>query len=534
MVAHTQMLGARLKNIDKLNTTIKNQNTMGILDTINKRNDSELKTTKGFYFGSTEAEGENVEGSSLLDYFEDYLGILNQLQIGKFIFTGRKGVGKSAIAKFIHDKSENADDSYAKLLRVNDIEIEKIIQFSDENETKEQLIFEWLILVNVVKLIISNYCGEHTNEFSKLRKFLEINSGIVNVDSYQLVQGEKNKGGEVNFAMLKPAFGGVFKNYFNSKIDKAPFYKLIPPLKDILKIILNYPVNKDLEFWLLFDDLDINFDVRSDVDTAKIMNLIRISKFYNNEIFKNNKAKILIFLREDIRNSIVSKYADSAKIFSTYEININWYNENNEDDIPLKKLANRRIKLNFERHNIPCGDDPWSNLFKSGKCELAYYSGKSAFKYVLDFTFYRPRDIITFLMMVTKENYHFPIDDENLKKILKRYIDVNIDEIKSELKLFFNDEEIEKLFYDLFSSIANSYSDISVTEFKQKIELLNLSLETELVFDLLSKYYLLSFKNDKGSVFFLYRLKAAVDKLDLERTYVSLPKCLYHYFRKIN
>ena len=49
-------------------------------------------TTKNFYFGAAEAEGENVKGLSLLDYFHDYLNILEQLEVGKFIFTGRKGI----------------------------------------------------------------------------------------------------------------------------------------------------------------------------------------------------------------------------------------------------------------------------------------------------------------------------------------------------------------------------------------------------------------------------------------------------------
>ena len=127
---------------------------MGILSTINRRNEEITKTTKGFYFGSTEAEGENVTGSSLLDYFEDYLDILRRLDVGRFIFTGRKGVGKSAIAKYIHDTSEQTANSYAKLLRINDIEIEQFILVTDEEENKEKHIFEWLILVNIIKLII--------------------------------------------------------------------------------------------------------------------------------------------------------------------------------------------------------------------------------------------------------------------------------------------------------------------------------------------------------------------------------------------
>ena len=112
-------------------------------------------------------------------------------------------------------------------------------------------------------------------------------------------------------------------------------------MKDILKIIIEYPVNKDLEFWLLFDDLDVNYDINNEEDNQKIIELLRVAKHYNNEIFKNSNAKILIFVRDDVRDFIISKYNDSAKIFNSYEIVINWYNHNlslsDENNNPLKE-----------------------------------------------------------------------------------------------------------------------------------------------------------------------------------------------------
>ena len=163
-------------------------------------------------------------------------------------------------------------------------------------------------------------------EFLKLQKFLDNNSGIVDVDKFQIDEAFKKTGGEVSFGVLTHAFGGVFKKYFDVKVTKAPFYKLIPPLKEIVKIILDYPVNKDTEFWLLFDDLDVNFNVFCNEDKQKVWELVRLAKSYNNEVFIGNKAKILIFMRDDIRNELIANFPDSAKIFNSYEIIINWYN----------------------------------------------------------------------------------------------------------------------------------------------------------------------------------------------------------------
>src|SRR5690242_14941395 len=133
---------------------------MGVFDTLKKTsNQSLIKTTKGFYIGSPEAEAENNAGIQNLEhYFEDFLEILPLVTQGKFIIIGRKGSGKSAIAKFIKDLSDKTDKSYCDLIRLHNIDLEKLVQKTDsfEIDNKEILLFEWLILIRLVKLLIQN------------------------------------------------------------------------------------------------------------------------------------------------------------------------------------------------------------------------------------------------------------------------------------------------------------------------------------------------------------------------------------------
>lgn len=108
-------------------------------------------TTKDFYFGSPEAEGENIAGSSLIDYFEDYLDVIGELKKNHFIFIGRKGVGKTAIAKFIKDTSDRTNDSHAAIVKISDYNKECLIQTNSAIvlDTKE-VIFLFDLVLNML------------------------------------------------------------------------------------------------------------------------------------------------------------------------------------------------------------------------------------------------------------------------------------------------------------------------------------------------------------------------------------------------
>lgn len=486
-------------------------------------------TTKDFYFGFPEAEGENIEGQSLTDYFEDFLDVMNELSKGRFIFIGRKGVGKSAIAKYIKDISDITDNTHAALLRISDFDTENVLQ-KNNIESNSALMFEWLILINIVKLIVKSQAGKYTLEFQKLEKFLERNTGSVEIDKFETNEVFIKTGGEINFEVLTHAFGGIFKKHFDSKTKKAPYYRLITPLKEIVKKILSFDVIKEHEFCLLFDDLDINYSIDNKECNDNIIELLRIARNYNNEVFNVGNAKILVFIRKDINDVIVSRYNDSAKLINSYGIDINWYcNDFNENRVPLKKMANKRIELNFNKFAISYNkNDAWSSLIQTNWNEYK----KSSFKYVLDFTFYRPRDIITFLDTISKDDYSYPIDHFTLKKILKKYIQITTTEIKSELSLYFSEEEKELLFSQVFSFIANNNSNIKLEDIKDLISSFGFDIASEKVIDILLAYNLLIYKQENGNLIINYR-EDDLGSYNKEKLYICLHKCLYHYYRPI-
>ena len=74
----------------------------------------EKGTTRNFFIGTPEAEGETTYNSKIKlgEIFGDYLNVFPELDSEKFIITGRKGAGKSAIAEFIFYSASNDPNAF--------------------------------------------------------------------------------------------------------------------------------------------------------------------------------------------------------------------------------------------------------------------------------------------------------------------------------------------------------------------------------------------------------------------------------------
>ena len=83
---------------------------MGILDNITKNTAN--YSTKSFYFGMPEAEGENRDKYKLSDYFEDYLEILSELKKGKIYFHGAERIGENGDSQ-IHQRSVRSGKGFS-------------------------------------------------------------------------------------------------------------------------------------------------------------------------------------------------------------------------------------------------------------------------------------------------------------------------------------------------------------------------------------------------------------------------------------
>jgi hypothetical protein len=449
------------------------------------------KDTSNFFIGSPEAEAEStyVSKMKLNEVFEDFLDVLPKLQTEKFIITGRKGNGKSAIAENIHFLADNDSQYFCDFIKKSDVDIEKIAQISKtaDSSITQELIIEWIILIKFIKQLIENQAISDEKEIKDLKVFLKKNSGFVDIKSNQIEEVLQSKGWEINVEYFKRFLTTKFGNKFDIKSSKAPFYKLLPHLKDTVRVLFRNIKNRDNNYILIFDDLDIGFHAKNKTNIETLLNIIRVIKDYNISFFGKEaiNAKIILLLRNDISRILLNQDADTAKIFSSYEIPLNWYEYNQlmnkEDDLHIKKFINKRISLNFKNNDFKYDKEkPWESLISGDD----FYE-KTSFKYVIDHTLIRPRDLILFFKPLPDLKFPIPLSVSNVNTLLGKYAIEFVKELRNELTAHYCADDIEAI----LKALSNSFSkSVSFKIFAEKLNKFNFTDDAfdlcELLFDL--------------------------------------------------
>ena len=457
-------------------------------------------TTRNFCIGSPEAEAETTHKSKirLSDVFEDFLEILPELNTEKFIVVGRKGSGKTALAEYLFEMQNAKPNFFCDFVKKFDIDIQKIVQVGKEKGTniQEELLFKWIILTKILRLISRNEALQHLRGMKELKQFLQRNSGFIDIKSYEIVEVISNQGFEVSIEYFR-RFSSKFSRDIKLRGEKAPFYKLIPHLEETIIDLLTSIDDIDNEYFIIFDDLDIGFKATSKEHVSILIALLRIAKDYNINYFGKNglDVKVIILLRDDIADVLRLADSDTAKIFSSYGILISWYEHEifsrNENLLKIKRFINKRIEKNFSQNDIPLFSErgAWNSLIQE---DTTYYKD-SSFKYVLEHTFYKPRDLILFFLPISKFEFNIPLEPSNVNQLLGKYSKEAIDEVNNEFVAFLDNNEIKGIYQMLERFCNEEY--FSYSKLREMIEQHSFSIESDQLITLLFKYSLIGNKD---------------------------------------
>lgn len=424
-----------------------------------KREDKIDKTkTSIFYFGKLGAEGDTVLDSKLPleEVFVDPMGVLNKLSNeSKFLIIGRKGAGKSAFAQYIHKAQEKNSLIFSDFVTRSQINLEFITSKLEKVDTKVsyEIIYKWIIYTKILKLILKdNSIMTRIPSLSSLDKFFKKNNNIVSLDNFKIDSIKSTDDYSIKWEYLSRF---ALESKMSNEINKKPksIVDLIEDLESILRFVLEKKDISESTFSVFFDDLDQDFTLNNSANVQSLLNLIRITREINinflGRLYPN--ARVILLLREDVSDYLITRVSgvgDTAKIFKDYSIRLNWYEKTNQY---LYDFAKERIIYNFKSNNIPYNPFyPWDSLFDKNDFNNG---AKDCFKYVLDHTFYRPRDIVHFLKIIADSNVSYPVKRYDINNALGRYVQEIREEIKNELGCKYTTEEVDNIF-DFFKKIS--------------------------------------------------------------------------------
>lgn len=476
-------------------------------------------TTRGLVLGLPEAEIEN-RTNDISEVFIDCTGIEDAVKAGKFIICGRKGSGKSAYAAFEKRRDSIADQHLSTIVRKDDFALEELVNNEAATSKTRNVLFEWIILTKLVDLILESGIINTHQDIRALRSFKEKNAGLCRIDRYN-IEHILNEN-EVNFAPLKSQFG-FLRKVFASKTVKAPFFKMIGPLREIVSNVLRMQAFEQIDFKVFFDDLDVNFKLSEASDREMIADLIRIVKRYNTEYLLGTHAAVILLLRDDIMDKLPGEDGAQSKTLASAAHKIKWYNKDPYGDgrsSLLRKMINRRIAAAMRRAGhtewADCAD-PWTNFV------VPTLGGKASFKYVLDFTFYLPRDLMGIFKDISSRNMKLPLSQTDIDALISDYSIEKKREICDELSAHFSYEQINNI-VELLAQVDDTYN-ADYNDLKEGFERFGLdmaSLQT-----LIDLNLIIPVDND-GNLYFSYRERIATGHIS--SYHFRVPYILTRYF----
>lgn len=429
------------------------------------------KQKSTLFLGSPEAEAEATSNSRipLTEVYEDFHDLLDGLSGEKFIVIGRKGSGKSAFGEYVCARSLSEPNLHCDFIRKSDSNLERAVQLGQDAglAVDSESFFRWIIYTSMLRMFVDHPAISESKDYALLRAFLDKNSGYIKVNELEIKQLISKHGFDVSVEQFRRFMSAKFNRQVEVKAERAPYYKLLVHLEDLIIRLLkdNENISNGNSFVLFFDDLDIGFDASNEASVQTLVSLLRACRHVNNTVFGKNgiQAKAIVLLRDDIEDFLAGREADTAKLFASYASRINWYQDQYaghpklENELNLKKFINKRIEYAFKRASLGCGPDPWQSLIAEGSYE------KTSFKYIVNQTLFRPRDLLLFFLPLDRGHFQYPLTSNDIRTLVDNYSEELAKEIKGELSSFYKTNEIEMIFQAMgaLSKENMTYEDAS-------------------------------------------------------------------------
>jgi len=384
-------------------------------------------TLYGVSFGKDDAAMDAKQG--FLDKVFLKTSFYHRVRTGqKFLVTGRKGSGKTAICLSLKNALEAEGRTTilatSKLLSVPKMQQIKGTSINDQErfETSWRYVFLVKISIELLRnLDLRDYEFFDLDSHEK-KKLREIRSFLARNNEIDKSLWRKMSSFFNLFSKFSAKLpGGVEAGIETRQIETI--YDLSSMLDKLEECIIGLSTRlNDFNLAILVDEIDDIWDSTEESKPLIIGLLNSIRKL--NSSFSSNIV-LLAFLRSDIWDSL--SFSDKDK-FRSEDERISWSDEDLKVLITTRGMTSAKL-TGFQTNEV---DLIWKTLFES------YVDQKDSFKYITDRTLKRPREVIQFCnlaLSIAQDNNNTKISQQDIKAAEARYSTWKLDDLVNEFKI---------------------------------------------------------------------------------------------------
>lgn len=432
------------------------------------------------FLGINDGKKEALLRNDFEKYFYDHQNIIEQaLSKEKFLILGKKGSGKTILAEYINKTAKTKADWFTEIRSYKECKFHELIQLKSTDVSPNEYIsmWEWVFLLDLARNCLKDN-GINANESrTKLEKFYKENYYSIEIDSKKLV--EITKTNSIKGEILK-------QSAQHSKERTFVQGSYLNYLENLREVVYELLASSNSKYLIFYDELDDRFQAERNYKDC-IVSLIKAADKVNTVLLERHiDAKMVILLRTDIFSILNDPDLNKIRIVSS--LHIDWGNSTHNDS-PLFTLMLSKIKKSIPELVRVQDTDLFSMFFPQD------IKGIPPSRYLLERTFFRPRDVITYLNLIIEK---YPNSQyfgwKGFIELKKKYSEYFFDEVRNELSGHISDVEIDEATLLLKQFNLFRFDYVHIKEFYEKNKKLYSSIDLDNTLKVLFKFNIIGNK----------------------------------------
>ena len=312
------------------------------------------------------------------------------LHMQRPIVVGRKGTGKTAVRLALRNTGNAGTLTFVSDLVFRDYPWAVHNTVFDETvggRSRFQETWLFLMLIESAKAVLSDQRPKASEKTAKaLRKFVEDNWGSIKFSHKDTFRAQEYTV-TTTFAPQAAGFGLGGANW--KKVPRKRLGDSLSGMNQWLKVALQELMDQQAQYYLVFDELDLDFDPNeTDYLDSMIGLVLAAQHYYLWARSINARATPVVLLRDDIYDRL--QFPDKNKITHSFVERIVWTPEQTGPN-SLKTVVDTRIRVLL---NLAAStSDSWSVVFD----DEVMRGTQHKYAHMVQRTYLRPRDLIQFV-----------------------------------------------------------------------------------------------------------------------------------------